>query len=186
MKFVDIGCGFGGLLVKLAVAFPNDLAVGFEIRDKVSQYVKERCTALRRTSAGCYSNISCIRSNSMKYLPNFFRKGALQKLFFLFPDPHFKTANHRRRIIQRNLIAEYAYLLSIGGVLYTVTDVEELGTWMSNKLIAHRCFQRLTASELEHDPIIAIITNQTEEGRKVQRNEGTVYVNVFERVAGPG
>ena len=122
----------------------------------------------------------------MKYLPNFFRKGALQKLFFLFPDPHFKTANHRRRIIQRNLIAEYAYLLSIGGVLYTVSDVEELGTWMSNKLIAHRCFQRLTASELEHDPIIAIITNQTEEGRKVQRNEGTVYVNVFERVAGPG
>ena len=57
---------------------------------------------------------------------------------------------------------------------------------MSNKLIAHRCFQRLTASKLEHDPIIAIITNQTEEGRKVQRNEGTVYVNVFERVAGPG
>ena len=54
------------------------------------------------------------------------------------------------------------------------------------KLIAHRCFQRLAASKLEHDPIIAIITNQTEEGRKVQRNEGTVYVNVFERVAGPG
>ena len=26
-------------------------------------------------------------------------------------DPHFKAANHRRRIIQRTLLAEYAYLL---------------------------------------------------------------------------
>ena len=26
----------------------------------------------------------------MKYLPNFFRKGQLEKMFFLFPDPHFK------------------------------------------------------------------------------------------------
>ena len=26
----------------------------------------------------------------MKYLPNFFRKGQLEKIFFLFPDPHFK------------------------------------------------------------------------------------------------
>ena len=30
----------------------------------------------------------------MKYMPNYFEKGQLQKLFFLFPDPHFKV---RRR-----------------------------------------------------------------------------------------
>jgi tRNA (guanine-N7-)-methyltransferase len=62
-----------------------------EIRDKVSQYVKERCVALRREHPGQYENISCIRTNSMKYLPNFFHKGQLSKLFFLFPDPHFKV-----------------------------------------------------------------------------------------------
>jgi tRNA (guanine-N7-)-methyltransferase len=26
-----------------------------------------------------------MRSNAMKYLPNYFRKGQLEKLFFLFP-----------------------------------------------------------------------------------------------------
>jgi len=36
----------------------------------------------------------------MKFLPNHFRKGQLEKLFFLFPDPHFKKANIRRRIIK--------------------------------------------------------------------------------------
>ena len=45
-------------------------------------------------------------------------------------DPHFKGANHRRRIIQTSLLAEYAYCLAPGGLLYTITDVEELGEWM--------------------------------------------------------
>ncbi len=44
-------------------------------------------------------------------------------------DPHFKASNHRRRIIQRTLLAEYAYLLRPGGLLYTITDVEDLGNW---------------------------------------------------------
>ena len=47
----------------------------------------------------------------MKYLPNFFLKGQLSKMFFLFPDPHFKKAKHKWRIINETLIAEYAYVL---------------------------------------------------------------------------
>ena len=60
----------------------------------------------------------------MKYLPNFFRKGQLSKMFFLFPDPHFKKAKHKWRIINETLLAEYAFVLREGGRLYTVTDVE--------------------------------------------------------------
>ena len=55
MRFVDVGCGFGGLLVRLSPLFPDQLALGMEIRDKVSQYVKERCVALRR-EAGAYTS----------------------------------------------------------------------------------------------------------------------------------
>jgi hypothetical protein len=45
-------------------------------------------------------------------------------------DPHFKAANHRRRIIQRELLTEYAHLMAPGGWLYTITDVPDLGAWM--------------------------------------------------------
>lgn len=45
---------------------------------------------------GPYQNATAIRANTMKFLCNYFRKGQLSKLFFLFPDPHFKAANHRR------------------------------------------------------------------------------------------
>ena len=99
--FADVGCGYGGLLVQLSPMFPDKLMVGMEIRVKVSDYVKDRIRALRLQNPGNYTNIACLRSNAMKYLPNFFEKGQLEKMFFLFPDPHFKKAKHKWRIINQ-------------------------------------------------------------------------------------
>ena len=64
-----------------------------------------------------------IRTNCMRYLPNFFRKHQMEKIFICFPDPHFKAKNHRRRIVSHILLSEYAYLLKPGGRLYTVTGL---------------------------------------------------------------
>lgn len=61
---------------------------------QVSEFVKERILALRREQPGSFQNIACARTNAMRYLPNYFSKGQLQKLFFLFPDPHFKARCH--------------------------------------------------------------------------------------------
>ncbi|KAG2450297.1 hypothetical protein HYH02_004804 [Chlamydomonas schloesseri] len=45
VRFVDIGCGFGGLLIKLATHYPDTPMLGMEIRDKVTAYVRERIGA---------------------------------------------------------------------------------------------------------------------------------------------
>ena len=55
----------------------------------------------------------------------------------LVQDPHFKAGTHRRRIISRAQLADYAYLLAPGGMLYTITDVPELGQWMRDKVRPH-------------------------------------------------
>ena len=47
--------------------------------------MKERIAALRTEHPGQYTNISCLRTNAQKYLPYYFNKGQLTKLFFLFP-----------------------------------------------------------------------------------------------------
>ena len=101
VEFADVGCGYGGLLVQLSPMFPDKLMIGMEIRVKVSDYVKDRIKALRLQNPGSYNNVACLRSNAMKYLPNFFLKGQLEKMFFLFPDPHFKKAKHKWRIINQ-------------------------------------------------------------------------------------
>ena len=120
---MDIGCGFGGLTVSLASLFPDKPVVGFEIRAKVCEYVRLRILALRKEFPNKYINASCIRTNCMRYLPNYFQKYQLEKMFFCFPDPHFKTKNHRRRIINDTLLTEYSYFLKPNGKLYAVTGM---------------------------------------------------------------
>ena len=78
---LDIGCGFGGLTVALATLLPNENVLGLEIRAKVTEYVRLRILACQRDSPGSYENCAVMRSNTMKFMPNLFRKGSLEKIF---------------------------------------------------------------------------------------------------------
>lgn len=69
-------------------------------------------------------------------------------MFFLYPDPHFKRAKHKWRIINHSLLAEYAYVLAEGGIVYTVTDVKDLHEWMVKHFTEHPLFQRILEDEL--------------------------------------
>ncbi len=64
---------------------------------QVAEYVKERVLALRREHPGQFGNIACVRTNTQKYLTNFFLKAQLTKLFFLFPARAWKPPPPRIR-----------------------------------------------------------------------------------------
>ena len=118
----------------------------------------------------------------MKFLPNFFGKASVEKLFFCFPDPHFKRKNHPRRIISERLLTEYAFVLKPGeGKLYCITDVKELHEWRVAKCDAHPLFQRI--DDIEDDPCVQAMKTETEEGQKVERNKGSKYYAVYRRIA---
>lgn len=183
---LDVGCGFGGLTMALSSALPNNTILGLEIRAKVTEYVRLRIVAQRKEHPGKYQNCSVMRTNAMKYLPNFFAKGSLEKIFFCFPDPHFKRKNHPRRIVSERLLTEYAYLLKPEvGRLYCITDVKDLHDWHVEKCGAHPLLQELSNEEMEDDPCVALMKSETEEGKKVKR-EGKfgheMYYQVYRRV----
>lgn len=171
---------------------------GMEIRVQVTQYVQDRIAALRTTSAGpgpvqCtssstahapYQNVSVVRANAMKFLPNYFPKHSLSALFFLFPDPHFKARKHKARIISPALLAEYAYVLRVGGIIYTITDVHDLYEWMKTHLEAFPLFESVSEHELRqqgHGPVLDAVCHSTEEGKKVERNGGEMWLACFRR-----
>ncbi|KAI9681660.1 MAG: tRNA (guanine-N(7)-)-methyltransferase (tRNA(m7G46)-methyltransferase) [Trizodia sp. TS-e1964] len=189
VEVADIGCGYGGLLVALAPKLPNTLLLGLEIRTKVTEYVQERIRALRNQNADAdarlYQNIGCLRANTMKFLPNFFRKHQLTKIFLCFPDPHFKARKHKARIVSLTLNSEYAYVLRPGGIIYTITDVEDLHDWMVKHLDEHPSFERVLQEEQEADECTHIMMKETEEGKKVERNNGTKFIALFRRLEDP-
>ncbi|GAA5858690.1 hypothetical protein JCM8547_001424 [Rhodosporidiobolus lusitaniae] len=154
-----------------------------------------------------YGNVSVLRANAMKFLPNFFEKGQLSKIFFLFPDPHFKARKHKARIISPTLLAEYAYVLRPGGLLYTITDVPDLHIWMTSHLAAFPLFERLTEEEIDNiglesgegvegydgselqrereRAVMEAVKRRTEEGKKVERNKGGKEWAVWRRLPDP-
>ena len=152
---------------------------------------------------GNYENISALRSNTMKFLPNFFAHHQLSKIFICFPDPHFKMRKHKARIVSETLNAEYAYVLRPGGFMYTITDVEEYHHWILKHFRQDDgtgtgtetgtgtgadvtdLFERVSEEELEQDPCVRVMKDATEEGKKVTRNKGHKFVAVFRRKADP-
>ena len=188
---------------------PTGISRGLEIRVQVSQYVEDRIAALRAassapppqpflaesgptsectTSPGGYQNVSIVRANAMKFLPNYFSKHSLSALFFLFPDPHFKLRKHKARIISPTLLAEYAYVLRPGGIVYTITDVKDLAEWMSAHLNAFPLFDSVDTETLRAEgkgPILDAVWNSTEEGKKVERNKGEKWLACFRRIEIP-
>lgn len=207
VEILDIGCGFGGLLMALSPLLPNTLMlgisspvqqqrglvltamlhVGLEIRSKVSQFVQDLIQSSRseNSASGAFQNVSCLRANAMKFLPNFFRKGQLTKIFICFPDPHFKARKHKARIVSATLNSEYAYILRPGGIVYTITDVEDLHLWMVEHLEAHPAFERVSKEEEEQDDCVRVMSTETEESKKVERNNGPKYVALFRRLEDP-
>ena len=174
-----------------------DLFPGMELRTSVTEFVQEKIKAMRQqyiSNKGSsstlspnesYRNIACIRNNAMKFLPNFFYRGQLSKIFLCFPDPHFKARKHKARIVSATLTAEYAYVLRDGGIVYTITDVEDLHLWMKGHFLSCPLFKALDEKELETDECVKVMKTETEEGKKVERNGGIKYVACFRRLADP-
>ena len=163
-----------------------------EIRISVTEYVQEKIRALRTQNAEnqTYQNISCLRANTMKFLPNFFLKHQLRAIFLCFPDPHFKQRKHKARIVSTTLCSEYAYVLRPGGYVYTITDVKDLHEWMVSHFAGHGSFVRVEDMELQDEDTevgkcVATMKVETEEGKKVERNKGEKFVAVFKRVDDP-
>ncbi|KAF2431121.1 putative t-RNA methyltransferase [Tothia fuscella] len=197
VEIADIGCGFGGLLFALGPVFPGTLVLGMELRTSVTEFVQEKIKATRLQAATTtkesnpnnytYSNISVLRTNSMKFLPNYIFKSQLSKLFLCFPDPHFKTRKHKARIVSSTLTSEYAYVMKEGGIIYTITDVEDLHVWMRERFEGCSLFERVGEEELEAegDECVRLMREETEEGKKVGRNGGRKWIACFRRGRDP-
>ena len=150
----------------------------------MAEFVQQKISALRSSHAdtGAYQNIACLRANTMKFMPNFFRKSQLTKIFLCFPDPHFKARKHKARIVSATLNSEYAYVLRPEGIIYTITDVEDLHNWMVSHFDKHPSFERLSKEAEDSDQCVKIMMEETEEAKKVGRNGGQKFVACFRRI----
>jgi len=132
-----------------------------------------------------YKRVGVISLNAMRNLPNFFNKGQLRVMFFLYADPHFKKSKHKLRIIQRDLLDVYAFCLRVDGRLYIATDVEDLFNWEVEHLDAHPLFERIPEQEALQDPLVPLMRGPTLDAQKAKAEGRGQWWAAYRRIMHP-
>jgi tRNA (guanine-N7-)-methyltransferase len=114
---VELGCAEAHFLIDRAAAEPDALLVGVEIRRELVEAVNVECA--RRG----LDNLRSVFANMSVDLPRLFADASVRRFYLNFPDPWFKSRQHKRRVISPGLIAELARALEPGGELYVMTDI---------------------------------------------------------------
>ncbi|KAM0679070.1 tRNA (guanine-N(7)-)-methyltransferase (tRNA(m7G46)-methyltransferase) [Binucleata daphniae] len=132
---------------------------------------KTKCTNIH-----AYDNIAVLHTNGMLFLQNFFDKNTLEKIFVLFPDPHFKKKKQKARIICKQMLDTYSYVLQQKGRIYISTDVKTYYDSMIACFEEHCDFLRVT-DELEIE-----IVRQSDEALRAGVKTGESYGAVYEKI----
>lgn len=114
---VELGAAEAHFLLDRAAAEPETLFVGIEIRRELVQFTNDECA--RRG----VRNVRLVFANMSVDLPRLFEAGRVRRFFLNFPDPWFKSRQHKRRVINPGLISELARALQPGGELWVMTDI---------------------------------------------------------------
>src|SRR6187401_2001464 len=114
---VELGAAEAHFLIDRANADPETAFVGVEIRRELVEAVNAACAA-----AGP-PNVGSVFANMSVDMGRLFADGSVRRFFLNFPDPWFKSRQHKRRVINPGLMAEIARALAPGGELFVQTDI---------------------------------------------------------------
>lgn len=114
---VELGAAEAHFLIDRARADATTAFVGIEIRRELVEAVNAACAA-----AGP-ANVRSVFANISVDMGRLFADGSVRRFFLNFPDPWFKSRQHKRRVIGPGLMAEIGRALAGGGELFVQTDI---------------------------------------------------------------
>lgn len=121
--WLEIGFGGGEHLAAQARAHPDVGLIGVE------PFINGVARLLSLIEAEGLGNIRIFTDDARLLLP-LLPDQSLEKIFILFPDPWPKKRHHKRRIVNRQTVAEFARLLAPAGELRLATDDPDYARWI--------------------------------------------------------
>ena len=112
---VDLGCGAGNFLARLAAGQPERHFVGFEVRFK--RLVK----SARKLDKEGRHNVWLIREAAER-CGDYFEPGSVDRVHVNFPDPWPRPSQWKKRLIGQGFLDELRRVLKPGGEFRLKTD----------------------------------------------------------------
>lgn len=113
---VEIGSGTGTATAAMAAAEPERNLLAIEV------YRPGLAQLLQHCAAAGVPNVRALRGDAVQVLTHQIPTASLAGVRVFFPDPWPKHKHHKRRLLQRPVVALIASRLQPGGVLHVATD----------------------------------------------------------------
>jgi tRNA (guanine-N7-)-methyltransferase len=117
---VELGSAEAHFLMDLARGDDRGLYVGVEIRREVVD------RANRAARAAGLDNVRNVFANMSVDLPRLFADGSVSRFHLNFPDPWFKSRQHKRRVVSPTLAQDIHAALAHDGEIFVETDIFDI------------------------------------------------------------
>ncbi len=171
---LDLGSGQGEYLLGMAQRYPDRNFLGLEIRAPLVEYSNRCCQELGLT------NLYYLFCNINQTLPGLLSPGQVEEVTIHFPDPWFKRRQHKRRLVNRELVHTLSLLLVAGGRVLVQSDVLDTAKSILKEFDAHDQFANLAGKGSFTDAYPDHIPTEREEW--AIRKGRPIYRMVFTRV----
>ncbi len=131
---IDLGCGDGGFLVKMAATEPDRNFIGVE-----RLLGRVRVTS-RRTARAGLANVRLLRVESHYMLRHLLLPESVSRMHLMFPDPWPKRRHWPRRLVQTEFLDAVCTVMKPGGELRLTTDDLPYFTHMRKVFTPHPGF----------------------------------------------
>jgi tRNA (guanine-N7-)-methyltransferase len=144
---IDIGCATGTFLLELSQEDPSYNYVGLEIRRPLVEFANIR--AERAHVADRVFFVCCNANAAMEKIISIYTLGMVRRISLNFPDPYFKRRQHKRRVVQPELVHCLSEGLAPGAEVVCQTDVAEVHEYIREVFVSSGKF---TAENLSDSP----------------------------------
>ena len=139
---IELGCGKGGFMSKLAVAHPEINFIAVDIKSEMlglaMRNIKREYAAVNRE----VDNVYIFSQEIMLINKVFSAEDVCDRIYINFCNPWPKTHDHKKRLTHNNQLMQYREFLKDGGEIRFKTDNDDL--FLSSKRYFTECGFELT------------------------------------------
>ena len=170
---LDIGCAKGGYILEMAQLQPEWNFLGLEIREPLVH----RAIAIQQELH--LDNLYYLFCNANNSLTSLLPPAKVQQVTIQFPDPWFKRRQHKRRVVQPELVETLTKILMPGAQILLQSDIQPVSIEMIEYFDAHPRFTNLAGKGQFADCDIYPPHQPTEREQWTIDRGGRVYRGVF-------
>ncbi|MBQ7873599.1 MAG: tRNA (guanosine(46)-N7)-methyltransferase TrmB [Oscillospiraceae bacterium] len=139
---IELGCGKGGFISKLAVAHPETNFIAVDIKSEMLGLAMRNIKREYAEANREVDNVYIFSQEIMLINKVFSSKDVCDRIYINFCNPWPKTHDHKKRLTHNNQLMQYREFLKDGGEIRFKTDNDDL--FLSSKRYFAECGFELT------------------------------------------